>query len=260
MFEKEIVVTKIHSVLSFNNKNSPKVCDYSGEIAHNELILKLDGKSEIYFKNQSFTDIKGTVRFLPKTDFNVRYTSEKIEEGSCIDIFFDTLEPIASEAFAVNYKNFEKLSALFKRAENIWKKKQAGFEYTAAGCLYEILAILKQKSVYTPNKKIMIIKPAIDYIAENFTTDFNVTQLSSMCNVSYTYFKKIFTGIYNMTPRSYIIFLRIEYACDLLKSQMYKVSDVSELCGFLNVYYFSKCFKKHIGVSPSEYVKMNSKK
>lgn len=258
MFKKDIVVTKIHSVLSFNNKNSQKVCDYSGKIAHNELILKLDGETEIYFKNQSFKDVKGTVRFLPKTDLSVRYLSEKIESGSCIDIFFETLEPIPSEAFTVNYKNFEKLSALFKRAENVWKKKQAGFEYTAIGCLYEILAVLKQKSVYTPSKKIMIIKPAIDYIAENFTSDFNVTQLSSMCNISYTYFKKIFTEIYKMTPRSYIIFLRIKYACDLLKSQMYNVTEISELCGFSNVYYFSKCFKKQMGVPPSEYKKLNS--
>ena len=61
-----------------------------------------------------------------------------------------------------------------------------------------------------------------------------------------------------MTPRSYIIFLRIKYACDLLKSQMYNVTEISELCGFSNVYYFSKCFKKQMGVPPSEYIKLNS--
>lgn len=258
MFENDIVVKKINSVICFNNKSSPKLCDYSGKIMHNELILKLDGQSEIYFKNKRFTDIKGTVRFLPKSDNRVLYTSEKVETGSCIDIFFDTIEPISSEAFSVNYKNFEKLSAIFKKAENVWKKRQAGYEYTALGCLYEILAVLRQKGIYTPNKKIMKIKRGIDYITENFTTDFNVTVLSQMCNVSYTYFKKIFTEVYKMSPKSYITFLRIQYACDLLESKLHKISEISELCGFSNVYYFSKCFKKQMGVPPSEYIKLNS--
>ena len=44
MFENDIVVKKINSVICFNNKSSPKLRDYSGKIMHNELILKLDGQ------------------------------------------------------------------------------------------------------------------------------------------------------------------------------------------------------------------------
>lgn len=57
-----------------------------------------------------------------------------------------------------------------------------------------------------------------------------------------------------MTPKAYIINFRIQYACELLKSGKYRISDVADIVGYRDVYYFSKSFKKIKGVSPSEYI------
>ena len=128
------------------------------------------------------------------------------------------------------------------------------------GYLYEILGLLEYGETYTPNSKINKIKPGIDYITEHYTENINVEEIAKMCNISHTYFKKIFSGIYGTAPKSYVIDLRIRYACDLLKSQMHSVGEAAELSGFQNVYYFSRCFKKIMGISPSEYKKFNSEK
>lgn len=260
MIKGNITVTDINYVIYVNNTNFSEMRDYSGKILHNELIFKLDGSSKIVFDRYTFIDSPSSVRFLPKSEVYKKYTAETLENGSCIDIFFDTAEPINCEPFLLNCKNNEKLAVLFKKAELVWRKKQAGYKYTAMGYLYEILGLLEYGETYTPNSKINKIKPGIDYITEHYTENINVEEIAKMCNISHTYFKKIFSGIYGTAPKSYVIDLRIRYACDLLKSQMHSVGEAAELSGFQNVYYFSRCFKKIMGISPSEYKKFNSEK
>jgi len=159
------------------------------------------------------------------------------------------------EAFSIRSKSYERMAALFKRAEGAWRQKKRGYTYTAVGCLYEIFGLLYEESVYVPNKQLEKIQLGIDYINEHFTEDFEVDRLSDMCKISHTYFKKIFNNAYNMPPKAYITQLRIRYACDLLKSGKYKIGDIAEEVGYKNVYYFSKVFKAQTGSTPSEYKK-----
>jgi hypothetical protein len=63
---------------------------------------------------------------------------------------------------------------------------------------------------------------------------------------------------YNMSPKAYLIQLRIQHACDLLKYEDFSISSISEMVGYQNVYYFSQSFKKTMGISPSEYRKKYS--
>lgn len=58
-----------------------------------------------------------------------------------------------------------------------------------------------------------------------------------------------------MPPKAYITHLRIQYACDLLKSGQYKISDVAEAAGYKNMYRCSKVFKAQTGAAPNEYRK-----
>ena len=58
-----------------------------------------------------------------------------------------------------------------------------------------------------------------------------------------------------MTPSEYVSNLKIQHACELLISKLFSVSEVAGLCGFLDISYFSKVFKKQMGICPSEYMK-----
>ena len=51
----------------------------------------------------------------------------------------------------------------------------------------------------------------------------------------------------------YMIDTRIEAAVRLTQSPGYTVKMIAEQCGFRDVYYFSRLFKKQMGVSPREY-------
>ena len=82
---------------------------------------------------------------------------------------------------------------------------------------------------------------------------FDYENLISLSGLSYSYFKKLFIDKYGCPPVKYITKLKINRACELLMTGKFSISEIANLCGFENVYYFSNVFKKHTGVSPKNY-------
>ena len=77
----------------------------------------------------------------------------------------------------------------------------------------------------------------------------------AICGISESALKKLFIKKFGVPPVRYIIQLKINYSCDLLRSGLYSVSRVSQICGYGNVYFFSRQFKENMGISPSEFIK-----
>ena len=82
-----------------------------------------------------------------------------------------------------------------------------------------------------------------------------MSELSSVCNTEIHKLNGIFKEKYGVPCWQYVISVRIETASNLLKATDYSVSNIAELCGFSDPYYFSRAFKKALGKSPSEYRK-----
>ena len=64
------------------------------------------------------------------------------------------------------------------------------------------------------------------------------------------------------TPLQYLTEKRMENAKHLLSSSdlHYSISEIAELCGFEDIYYFSRVFKKNVGLSPTQWLKQKTKK
>ena len=81
------------------------------------------------------------------------------------------------------------------------------------------------------------------YRRDKFSSrDFSYDKLSGISGLSYSYFKKLFITRFGIPPREYVIGKRIDYARELLSTGLMSISDVAELAGFDNVYYFSTVF------------------
>lgn len=220
----------------------------------NELIYNLSGESTVFFNGKALANTKDTIRFLPQGEIS-EYVVERKERGECIDIFFDTDVPVANEAFVLKLEQSEKLKSLFKRIFSVWVAKNDGYYFECVSILYKILAEL-QKSNYIPESQYDSIKPAIDYIETHFLNKkITAEELISCCTVSYPYIKKLFVKKFGMPPIKYSIQLKINYACDLLKSELYTVSQISKICGYSDIYFFSRQFKEYVGISPTEFLK-----
>lgn len=247
----DFIITEIARVILVGKDEYPAAkVTFGGKLKYNELIYHLSGKSTVYFNGKILETEEDTIRFLPK-DKNGEYIVEKKEAGECIDVFFDTDIPVSEEAFVVKATQSATVSALFKKLFSVWVAKNDGYYYECISLLYKILAEM-QKQNYIPLNQYDTIKPAIKYIMENFLkSKISVPLLAEKCGISEAYLKKLFVKKFGMSPIKYIIQLKINHACDLLRSGQYTVSNISELCGYDNVYFFSRQFKEYVGTSPT---------
>ena len=85
---------------------------------------------------------------------------------------------------------------------------------------------------------------------------FDYEEFVSLSGLSYSYFKKLFIQKYGMPPVKYVNSLKIKRACELLATNNFTVSEIAEICGFENTYYFSTVFKNYVGVSPKNYAEI----
>ena len=68
------------------------------------------------------------------------------------------------------------------------------------------------------------------------------------------YLRRNFKKCYGLTPMQYVAFVRLSQAKNLLQfAKSYSVGEISSQCGFSDQLYFSRFFKKHTGLSPTEY-------
>ena len=103
---------------------------------------------------------------------------------------------------------------------------------------------------------IIASRQAVDYIEKNFLSEtISSKKLSELCGISYSYIKKIFNLKYKTSPKKFCLLLKMNYACDLLSSGKYNISQTAEMCGYQDVYFFSHQFKLHVGVSPANFIK-----
>lgn len=96
-------------------------------------------------------------------------------------------------------------------------------------------------------------KEILDFINESFCEDISTSSLSRKFGYDETYFCRRFKKVTGLTPTVYIRILRLEKAKKLIKKGGLSISDVAAACVFSDAGYFTRCFKKHFGVTPQEY-------
>ena len=93
----------------------------------------------------------------------------------------------------------------------------------------------------------------MDVVRENIANiEFGKDDFASAMNVSTSLLYKKVKSLTDQSPTDFIKLVRLNYALELLQSHKHSVTDVSELCGFGSIGYFSTVFKKHFGKSPTE--------
>ena len=121
--------------------------------------------------------------------------------------------------------------------------------------LYRIFAEL-QKNTALPKQYEHKLAPALDKIHNHFLNeDFSISELASACNMSESYFQRLFKLRYGVPPKKYIIQLKINHSCDLLRLERYTVTQIAELCNFSDIYFFSRQFREYMGITPTQFIK-----
>ena len=103
------------------------------------------------------------------------------------------------------------------------------------------------------------VKKLIKIIEENINNNLLFVEfLASEIGMSRANLYRKVQLILNDTPVNFIKTIKLKRAAQLLKQNKMYISEVAYMTGFNNQKYFSKCFSKEYGVSPTEYIKQNN--
>lgn len=97
------------------------------------------------------------------------------------------------------------------------------------------------------------LEAAVRYFTEHYAENIVIADYAEAHNVSVSGFIHRFRQYTRMTPMQYILSLRLANAQSLLDTTDYTVTQIAALVGYENPLYFSRLFKKHLGMSPQTY-------
>lgn len=106
--------------------------------------------------------------------------------------------------------------------------------------------------------KAINIAKSVSYMENHFTDPISIAKLADISSMSTRHFSRIFTDSYHITPGNYILSLRMQHACVLLRTTSRTISDIAYDSGFNDSNYFSRQFQKMYKITPREYRKQNT--
>lgn len=96
---------------------------------------------------------------------------------------------------------------------------------------------------------------AVRYFHANYHKPISIEDFAASYHMSISWFIRNFKEYTGSTPAQYLLSLRISNAQTLLESTSYNITEIANIVGYDNPLYFSRIFKKQIGMSPSEFRK-----
>ena len=97
------------------------------------------------------------------------------------------------------------------------------------------------------------IEEVVHYINAHLDEELSIAELAHMASFSEYHFIRVFSDAVGMTPRKYIINVRMDYAKYLLKTTALPITEIGYKIGYSSESMFCSSFKKHAGITPSEY-------
>ena len=117
----------------------------------------------------------------------------------------------------------------------------------------KLLKINNDDSLFANELNDAFAKKAIQVVRTHISNSgFGKDEFASAMNVSSSLLYKKIKALTGQSPVDFIKAFRLNYALELLQTRKHTVTEVSELCGFASIGYFSMVFRKHFGKSPSE--------
>jgi len=230
------------------------------------LIYCIDGKGEIRL-NETVHSIPTDHFFIIPAGIPHAYRSDVHDPWSIYWIHFSGNKSGIYSRFACQPIPIErgKTSRISDRVDlfsELFRNLDRGFgietlEYVNL-CLPHLLASFTHLSQFRLIKESGEKDPvaqSINFMLENLTKKLKLEEIATETGLSASHYSRLFQNRTGHSPIDYFIQLKIQRACRLLDNSGLMIADVAREMGFDDQFYFSRVFRKVMGMSPVEYRK-----
>ena len=247
---------------------------------HNEteLLYVLKGEFKLFLDSNEYRIYEGELCYIPS---GTMHGGEGINCAyECID--FDAFKfmqqpPAVRQYLSILENKSYQIQNLFTREQpgilkcatrmfSAARNQEDGWEMLVLAGLYDFFGTVMQKNYRIPvcrekreRTNILQINTAIEYITYHYKEAITLDDLARVAALSPKYFCKYFHVVTGKSPMAYLNYYRVERACFLLEQKKNTVTEVALECGFNDVSYFIRCFKKQKGITPYQYMKRMQK-
>ena len=176
-------------------------------------------------------------------------TSNPIRNLKNYTIILNTLLRKAAETGAVHPIHLDSLSSRYAKEIELLTSEKSALALQRE-MVHKYCLLVKNHSLKGYS---LLVRKVLTNIDTDLTADLSLKTQAEFLNVNPSYLSNLFKKETGQTLTEYVNRKRIEYAIYLLNSTNMQVQMIAGYCGILDVNYFTKIFKKIVGMTPKEY-------
>ena len=210
------------------------------------LSFRVSGTGKFEIGTKRFTTKPGDVLFLPA---NIPYKVEYSVSESIV-VHFEHCNYFEAENAC--FENRSEIATRFQRLLEAWNQQHSVNQ--AKSIIYDILE--KMANDQKTSISDTAVANCVRYMDEHFCDPkLDIEAVCGVAFISVSSLQRAFAKHFGMSPKQYLIQLRMNRALELLTENELSVKEISFVCGFTDEKYFSRAFKKKYGCSPSQFRK-----
>ena len=235
-----------------------------------EILRVLEGELDIWLNTERLTVKAGEIIFIeggalhraePKScKYECAVFDPQIASGQIGSRLSELITPLCSgqahldvSCEAANAAAGQLLAAA-KSQEPFYELKIASLICELVMIFYKEGALNKEKvSGKRTNRRRATITVLLEKIERDYAEKISIADLAAIAGINEKYLCRFFKEVTGHTPTDYINRVRVEHACREMKFNHRNVTEAAYECGFNEIGYFYKCFKKYKGVPPGKY-------
>lgn len=201
----------------------------------------------VYFPQGSKRSMRTSGDKLVFRSINFKYTFNS--DDKALELPFDFVRHIDDRTFMSRIEYL--FSQIQKHYISLSGDSEFEMRYFATKLIYMLLTEKENGLSFSQRS---MIDNSVKYMTEHLSERITLERLAEISGKSISYYGKEFKKALGISPIEYLLHIRTEYAKKMLENGV-SVTETSRMCGFENLYYFSRVFKKRENISPSEYAK-----